>query len=159
MRVLSIDVGICNLAYCVLERAPDQTPRILAWRLLSFAKGTMADTVRALYDLLKEHAQEFEGCTDILIERQAGLNKRMVCISHALQMHFLGRKRRVHFCDPRGKLRAFAGEEPPAKLPKGKYACTKALGRFHVQAAVAGDERWSAFLAGAAKKDDLAVSL
>ena len=160
MRVCSIDVGIRNLAYCVVERGgPEQKDiEIRAWRLLGFAGKTMADTVHGLHSLLVEHAADFEGCRDVLIERQAGLNKTMITISHALQMHFLDRRRRVHFCDPRNKLKAFEGLQGPESLPKDRYACTKALSRFHVRNAVRDLPEWSAFLSENSKTDDLTVS-
>lgn len=157
MRVCSIDVGIKNLAYCVVESCAPGQIEIRAWRLLGFAGKTMADTVHGLHALLVQHAADFEGCRDVLIERQAGLNKRMVCLCHSIQMFFLCRGRAVVLCDPRKKLSAFL----PRAEGRKTYSETKALAIHHAKKTLeaAGQTVWLDFLGSNRKQDDLADSL
>jgi hypothetical protein len=37
MKILSFDIGIVNMAYCLMESLPDKTVRILDWQVLNIA--------------------------------------------------------------------------------------------------------------------------
>ena len=156
MRVGSIDVGIKNLAYCVVDRSMSGEVTVRAWRLLGYGGATKGETVHALHGLLVQHLGDFEGCEDVLVERQAGMNHVMVCLSHCIQMFFLCQGRRVVLCDPRNKLKAFL----PAGLPKRSYAETKALSVHHVRQTLekTGQTEWLEFLENSRKRDDLGDS-
>ena len=160
MKIASFDIGIKNLAMCVLQQAEGVAePRILEWRLDSFQGETMAATVEGLHALLRRQEDALTDCRQVLVERQAGLNKRMVCISHAVQMYHLAQGRRVTFCDPRNKLKGFTLPDTMPPLPTDKYARTKALGLLHVRAFLADHDlsgAWSVFLSSHPKQDDLA---
>lgn len=157
MRVGSIDVGIKNLAYCVVDRSVLGEVRVRAWRLMGYGGTTTAETVQALHELLMQHSRDFEGCDDVLVERQAGMNHKMTCLSHCIQMFFLCQGLRVCLCDPRNKLKAFL----PAKLPKRTYAETKALSVHHVRQTLekTGQTAWLEFLESSRKRDDLSDAM
>jgi hypothetical protein len=166
MRLISIDVGIYNLAFCVLVANHAATDAcsgssIEAWELVSLRKAPLSDTVAELHALLKS-TPVLSAADQVLIERQAGLNKKMVVMSHALQMFYLGRGIPVAFCDPKAKLRVFAGKQEPPKLPSDKYVRTKALSRWHVRACLQEhdkNKRWLEVLDSNKKTDDLCDSL
>ncbi len=163
MRVASWDIGIKNLALCVVEQdSAEATPRVLRWELVHLSGKGLAEVVRSLFDILQARATEWKGCNRFLIERQAGLNRKMSVVSHCMQMWCLSRNIPASFCDPRAKLGFFEGEPLPVKLPNDKYARTKALAKWHVQNFLDRTHAGGAFqetLRRARKADDLSDAL
>lgn len=163
MRVASWDVGIKHLALCVIEQTSSESvPKIVQWELISLPGKGLAEIVQSLFQILQERRRDLEGCDRCLIERQAGLNRKMSVVSHCMQMWCLCRRLPSSFCDPRAKLQVFEGQPPPPKLPNDKYARTKALAKWHAQNFLdrthKGSE-WENTLRTAKKADDLADAL
>lgn len=159
----SWDIGIKNLAVCVVEQTGAQTtPRILRWELVDLPGKGLAEIVRSLFGVLQAREGEWKGCDRFLIERQAGLNRKMSVVSHCMQMWCLARGIPTCFCDPRAKLQFFEGLPLPDKLPKDKYARTKALAKWHTQRFLDQTHEGDSFretLRKARKADDLSDSL
>lgn len=163
MRVASWDVGIKHLALCVIDQqTADSTAKIIRWELVTLPGKSLSEIVQSLFQILQERRRDLERCDRILIERQAGLNRKMSVVSHCMQMWYLCRQLPSSFCDPRAKLRVFDGEPLPPKLPNDKYARTKALAKWHAQNFLdrthQGSE-WQTTLKTAKKADDLADAL
>lgn len=162
MRVFSIDIGIKNLAFCMLEQETATCkPKICRWELVSLQGKGLADIVRSLFDILRDRREDLLRCDKVLIERQAGLNRKMSVISHCVQMWCLGRGLPAVFCDPRWKLRAFDGHPIPEKLPNDKYARTKRLAKWHAQRFLdqSSQTEFQETLRRATKADDYADAL
>ena len=162
MRVFSIDIGIKNLAFCVLDQeTATSSPKICRWELVGLQGKGLADIVRSLFGILQERRDDLVKCNKILIERQAGLNRKMSVISHCVQMWCLGRGLPAVFCDPRAKLRAFEGHPIPDKLPNDKYARTKRLAKWHAQRFLDQNvqQEFQDTLKRAVKADDYADSM
>ena len=88
MAVLSIDVGIKNLAVCVLD-GPD---KITFWEV--FDIGGAKDTTRHLRNMAKildENTElaDINFIKTVLIEKQPSFNPRMRVIASALHMYFV----------------------------------------------------------------------
>jgi Poxvirus A22 protein len=82
MRVLAIDVGIRNLAFCCLEDGC-----LLAWanEPLAGAEYKPTDTVHHVMRFVEAHRQLFDSCDKLVIERQMRVNMRVVeAALHAL---------------------------------------------------------------------------
>ena len=163
MRVFSIDIGIKNLAMCVLEQDTAMSkPRICRWELVSLRGKGLAEVVHSLFGTMRDRRDDLTKCDKVLIERQAGLNRKMSVVSHCVQTWCLCNGIAAAFCDPRGKLQAFEGHPCPAKLPNDNYARTKALAKWHAQRFLDethGDSEFRNTLRRASKADDLADAL
>lgn len=163
MRVASWDIGIKHLALCILEQdSAMKAPKICRWEVVTLPGKGLADIVRSLFAILQERAHEWKNCDRFLIERQAGLNRKMSVVSHCMQMWCLCNDIPASFCDPRAKLGVFEGEPLPVKLPNDKYARTKALAKWHAQRFLDRTHMGTPFegsLRRAVKSDDLADSL
>ena len=150
MRVLSFDVGIVNLAYCILES--DGTPKLLHWEIIELAKrgntfsahiasSGIAELYLTLINELDKRPHLL--ATDIvLIEKQPSFNPKMRIIAGCLQTYFyirgvidkdLNKISSVEFFSPKHKLKCYTGPEidissKNGKTVKGKYAQTKKMG-------------------------------
>ncbi len=163
MRVASWDVGIKHLALCVIDQScAEATPKIVRWELVSLPGKGLGEIVQSLCGVLQERKGDLQRCDRFLIERQAGLNRKMSVVSHCMQMWCLCKRVPASFCDPRAKLQLFEGDPLPPKLPNDKYARTKALGKWHAQRFLDRTHAGSVHentLKTAKKADDLADSL
>ena len=149
MKILSFDVGIINLAYCIIETVPE--PKILHWEIITinetaknFTAHISSSGVSELYiNLIKQlDLRPVLLETDIvLIEKQPSFNPKMRIIAGCLQTYFyirgvVDRKNNpinsVEFFSPKNKLKCYTGPEldisKNGKIVKGKYAQTKKMG-------------------------------
>ena len=128
MKVLSFDVGIKNLAYCLLqtERTVKETSKndeeIIEWGVLDISVPHKDSLIYKLFEKLKE-CEFMNFCDIILIEKQPNCNPTMRSISIALQCYFvfIGRTN-IIFYSPRYKLNCYTGyiEEPKVKSEYSK---------------------------------------
>jgi len=155
MRILSFDVGIVNLAYCILENG-----KILHWEIIerskkgsSFTAHIASSGIAELYLTLITQLDQRPHLLDVdtvLIEKQPSFNPKMRIIAGCLQTYFYIRGvvdktqskiGRVEFFSPKHKLKCYDGPEIDisrnGKIVKGKYAQTKKMGiaiaRFKLQ--------------------------
>ena len=121
MRVASFDLGVRNLAWCVLTR-PDQgswppTVTIHAWKLIDISGGSIKDLnsidiatcVPLMSKTLKEHAADFEGVEHVFLEQQpvsrGGVsNIKTKVLSHICQSFFCALDIPVSFVSAKLKL-------------------------------------------------------
>jgi len=83
--LLSIDVGIRNLAMCLLD---EETKTITQWDV----SGVPPESDDGLFVSLRKHLDEKPwvlDATTILIEKQPDRNKKMVSVMHFLQSYFI----------------------------------------------------------------------
>jgi hypothetical protein len=179
MKVLSFDVGIVNLAYCIVES--ESTPKILQWEIIelskkgnTFSAHIATSGVAELYlTLIKELDRRPELLeTDIvLIEKQPSFNPKMRIIAGALQTYFYIRGvvdkiehpvKSVEFFSPKHKLKCYSGPEidissKNGKIVKGKYAQTKKMGVAIARSKLEeyNETNFLTFFENSKKKDDL----
>ena len=122
-RVLSIDVGKLNLAFCVLEQNAHTKDVVV--KHVHF--GGIAPTCEGIVDAFRDLVCEYD---TVIIERQPGQNARMCRLQHFLEMFFHLRENcKVVVFDPRKKIAhafstAFWSVDVP--FPKTYYQRKKA---------------------------------
>jgi hypothetical protein len=146
MKILSFDVGIVNLAYCIIESIPE--PKILHWEIITIPNDKKFtahnSSISDIYiNLIKElDSRPILLDTEIvLIEKQPSFNPKMRIIAGCLQTYFYIRGvvdrtpaiKSVEFFSPKNKLKCYTGPEldissKNGKIVKGKYAQTKKMG-------------------------------
>ena len=151
MKILSFDVGIVNLAYCIFDTT---SQKIVQWEVIELAAkkvskfsgkvpsgntGIAAAANDIHINLIKAlDTRPFLLNVDIvLIEKQPSFNPKMRIIGGCLQSYFYIRGvvdstdpiRSIEFFSPKHKLKCYTG---PALVleskAKGKYAQTKKMG-------------------------------
>jgi len=151
MKILSFDVGIVNLAYCIIE-TNENSPKILNWEIIELSKKGSTFTahiassgVAELYLTLINQLDQrpfLKEVDVVLIEKQPSFNPKMRIIAGCLQTYFYIRGvvdkleakiRSVEFFSPKHKLKCYDGPEldissKNGKIVKGKYAQTKKMG-------------------------------
>ena len=146
MKILSFDVGIKNLAYCIIN-----DEKIHAWEIINietnakFSAHISTSGVSELYINLIKKLDERPSLLDVdivLIEKQPSFNPKMRIIAGCLQTYFYIRGvvdrlenkiKSVEFFSPKNKLKCYTGPEidissKNGKIVKGKYAQTKKTG-------------------------------
>jgi hypothetical protein len=177
MKILSFDVGIVNLAYCIIESGSQ--PKILHWEIIELAKrghtfnakvssSGIADLYLTLINELDKRPHLLD--TEIvLIEKQPSFNPKMRIIAGCLQTYFYIRGvvdkpehkiRSVEFFSPKHKLKCYTGPElditsKNGKLVKGKYAQTKKMGVAIARSKLEEYSEDLTFFESSKKKDDL----
>ena len=150
MRILSFDVGIVNLAYCIIESLPE--PKIIHWEIIELAKRGNTFSAHITTSGVSEIYLTLINQLDIrphllnidlvLIEKQPSFNPKMRIIAGCLQTYFYIRGvvdkkdtpiKSVEFFSPKHKLKCYTGPEidissKNGKMVKGKYAQTKKMG-------------------------------
>ena len=148
MKILSFDVGIINLAYCIFDT---ELKKILHWEIINneiggkFNARISSSGVSDLYLNLIKNLDKRPQLLDVdlvLIEKQPSFNPKMRIIAGCLQTYFYIRGvvdksehkiNSVEFFSPKNKLKCYTGPEldissKNGKIVKGKYAQTKKTG-------------------------------
>ena len=147
MRILSFDVGIINLAYCIFDST---TYKILNWGIIDLkvsgftakVPSGKASIAKAANDIHITLIKELDALPILLnvdyvvIEKQPSFNPKMRIIGGCLQTYFYIRGivdnlkiTSIEFFSPKHKLKCYTG--PEIKLEskvKSKYAQTKKTG-------------------------------
>ena len=178
MKILSFDVGIINLAYCIIES--ENEPKIIHWEIITinesgknFTAHISSSGVSELYiNLIKQLdlRQHLLNVDIVLIEKQPSFNPKMRIIAGCLQTYFYIRGvvdrniiKSVEFFSPKNKLKCYTGPEldissKNGKIVKGKYAQTKKMGvliaRSKLEEYTETKEKCD-FFENSKKKDDL----
>jgi len=133
VKVLSFDVGIINLAYCIFNT---ETLKIEQWEIITIPQNK--DYSKLYIELIKslDSRQCMLNVHTVLIEKQPSFNPKMRIIAGCLQTYFfirgvVDRKENpiqsVEFFSPKHKLKCYSG--PELNVPgKSKYAQTKQKG-------------------------------
>ena len=159
-RILSIDVGIKNLALCLLD-GPDQ---IEFWEV--FDIGNATDTTRHLTNLYKKLEStpiiwDKTRIKTIVIEKQPSFNPKMRTMASALHMFFVmkGFKHIIQY-SPKYKLQLckdiseYEGSTTYAKNKKRSIDTT----RYFISLNPVMSNQWLSKFNSAKKKDDFADS-
>ena len=142
MKILSFDVGIINLAYCIFD---SETTKLTHWEVITLnnlnANKKFTDYNKIYINLINElDARPFmvDGIDIVLIEKQPSFNPKMRVIAGCLQTYFIIRGivdlsenpiKEVTFFSPKHKLKCYNGPELVIdSKAKGKYALTKKMG-------------------------------
>ena len=174
-RYASFDMGVKNLALCIVEVADPAPPSIVHWELINTLEEsprrlTSARNIRievaveALVDAMRSRAALWEGVAEVVIEQQpvarmAVSNTLCKCLSHVLQAHFYQMGARVRFCSPKLKLGVAGvddGAAPAKEKAKDRYARHKRAAIDETRRRVPEGDTWRAYFEGVSKKDDLA---
>ncbi len=117
--ILSFDVGITNLAYCLIETLPDH--KIIRWDVCKIPSNNMPQLI-AFLDALNFDASKID---IVLVEKQPARNCKMRIIEHVLLTFFLTKSfKKVISFNPKLKLGSLG------KTIKGKqnYSTRKKYG-------------------------------
>ena len=181
MKILSFDVGIVNLACCIIEKIENNEPKIIHWEIIELSKKGSTFTahiassgVAELYLTLIHELDKRPLLCDVdivLIEKQPSFNPKMRIIAGCLQTYFYIRGvvdrtenkiRSVEFFSPKNKLKCYTGPEldissKNGKIVKGKYAQTKKMGVAIAKSMLEeySETTMKTFFENSKKKDDL----
>jgi hypothetical protein len=138
MKILSFDVGIVNLAYCIFDSS---NSKMSHWEIITLQNHN--DYNKIYINLINELDNRTHLINDIdivLIEKQPSFNPKMRIIAGCLQTYFIIRGivdasspenaiKSVKFFSPKHKLKCYNGPELVIdSKAKGKYALTKKMG-------------------------------
>jgi hypothetical protein len=135
MKVLSFDVGIVNLAYCIFDTS---SCKINHWEVISL-ESNVASFNKLYINLITELDKRVHLLNQIdivLIEKQPSFNPKMRIIAGCLQTYFIIRGivdakvskiKSVDFFSPKHKLKCYNGPAIPLE-GKSKYSKTKKMG-------------------------------
>lgn len=169
MRILSIDCGIKNLAYCVLECDQDSF-KIVEWNILNVQGGDFYTTSQQLVDVLVDTFVTSDDPFDfVLIENQPVIkNPVMKSIQVVIYTFFLmmskqqGNETEIKLMSASNKLKV--KHKPPTltqdtgPTTKNKYQENKKLSIAYTKHYLRDDETWLTRFMQEKKKDDLADS-
>jgi len=150
MRILSFDVGIKNLAYCIFN---SDTLKIVEWDIIDLnVEGFSGKIPSGLYNSTAKAANDIHitlikrldtlpillEVDYIVIEKQPSFNPKMRIIGGCLQSYFYIRGivdrticpiKSIEFFSPKHKLKCYTGPELHLESKvKSKYAQTKKMG-------------------------------
>lgn len=151
MVLLSIDVGIKNLAMCLIE---ENTSNVIQWDV----SGVPPQHRDGLFPCLRDHLDEKPwvlDATTILIEKQPGMNKTMKTVENFLHSYFVIKNPNADtiIYDARHKVPDVAGSG------KARYRQRKQVSIDRCREFIEGSEinkRWMPVFVASKKKDDLA---
>jgi len=151
MVLLSIDVGIKNLAICMID---EKTLEVLQWDV----SGVPPQHRDGLFPCLRDHLDDKPWvleATTVLIEKQPGMNKTMKTVENFLHSYFVikNQKSEVIIYDARHKVPDVAG------AGKAMYRQRKKVAIERCREFIEGSEvnkHWMPTFVASKKKDDLA---
>jgi len=144
--LLSIDVGIRNLAMCLIDPA---TKKIHKWDV----SGVPPQSADGLFPSLKIHmdARPWTLGTTVIIEKQPDRNKTIKSVEHFLHTYFLVHGQDVVIWDARHKIPDVAGPGRAKYLERKKTSVLRC--RAFIEET---NSEWVQFFDKHKKKDDLA---
>lgn len=147
--LLSIDVGIRNLAMCCLDPSNN---RIVKWEVA----GVPSEREGGLFPAMTEHLNRREWLTEVtkvVIERQPDRNKKMKAVEHFLHGFFAGSGKEVIIFDAKHKIPDVVG---PGRKQYTKRKNTSIERARNFIAEHEFNSSWMEEFQGHKKKDDLA---
>lgn len=162
-EVLSFDVGIRNLAYCVMrKRSMTAQFEVCHWEVIDLQSQTLSDITQTLVRELNAR-KYLLNVPFVLIESQNCSNALMRSVAHSIQTFFLTRallvkpraaRQEVLFVNPRHKLTVVDSQAVvTASTP---YKRNKKLAVMHCHSLIQDNPGLLEFFNRLRKKDDLA---
>lgn len=163
MLVLSFDIGIKNLAYCLLEIDKIDF-QILDWNIIDCSNGKKTIAGNDVVKTIIKQLNSLDYLLDanlILIEKQPSCNPKMRIINSCIYMYFMIKtidnnlNNKIINYSPKHKLKCCDIRIP--KTVKSNYTQNKKLAIEHTRFFIK-DTKWLDFFNKMSKKDDLADS-
>lgn len=148
MRILSIDVGIKNLAMCVLD---SESKKILQWDVGGVPPLSDIGLFENMCAHLNERKWVLDGVDTVLIERQPDKNKLIKSVEHFLHAYFVIHGKNTIMYDAKHKVPDIVGPGK-VKYRQRKNASIERCRKFVVE----HNPDLIKFFDSHAKKDDLA---
>jgi len=154
MSVLSIDVGLKNLALCLME----ENLTVRYWNVLE---------VSGVQDMLEQldSVCPLDEINEVIIEKQPSFNPKMRTVACALQSYFIIRGQidntninKIIFYSAKYKLQICEGSVPKGLSKSQRYRFHKKMAIDECRRKVEDNETLSTFFGEHKKKDDLADS-
>lgn len=160
MYILSFDIGIKNLAYCLLHK---ETEQIIDLKVVDISARTYDKQCQILIDKL-ELITIPNNHVIVVIEKQPGCNPKMRIISGQIFMYFALKKKlncisKVVYYSAKHKLKCYTGEFIAKKTYSTKYAQRKYLSKEHCRLLMDEtnqDILWKHIFETTKKADDIA---
>jgi len=155
MKVLSFDVGIKNLAYCLYDK---DAAKIEAWEVYGVDPATTRDFEKLCPEVmrtLEERRSVFDAADVVVVERQPGKNRKMKIVETYLHAYFVLRGKVVVLYSPSNKLRG----EDAGMHGTSKYHLRKKKSVHLVDDLLEAGSEFAALFAASKKKDDLSDCL
>ena len=147
--LLSIDVGIKNLAMCLVNT---ETKRIVQWDV----SGVPPQHEDGLFVCMRDHLNDKPWVLDaetVLIEKQPDRNKGMVSVQHFLHAYFVINKIKTIIYDARHKVPDVVGPGRKMYLKRKKVSIERVHEHLKTHEV---NNSWLEMFEGSKKKDDLA---
>lgn len=174
VRVVSFDIGIINMSYCVAEiSACGEAPSIVACRVFRIGdmKDTLAVLIHNMVKILHTTPEVNDQIEDVLIEQQIATRaSRNTSLAAAVFAYYEQLRARGHanlnkiaFVNPRSKFKVLYNSDIPCIEPfktEIKEARGPALKKLAIKMATLLAEHWECHvfldaLRAAKKKDDM----
>lgn len=147
--LLSIDVGIKNLAMCLVNT---ETKRIVQWDV----SGVPPQHEDGLFVCMRDHLNDRPWVLEaetVLIEKQPDRNKGMVSVQHFLHSYFVINRKNTIIYDARHKVPDVVGPGRKMYLKRKKVSIERV--HEHLKTHDVNSD-WLELFEGSKKKDDLA---
>lgn len=160
-RILSFDIGIVNMAYCVMDRS---SKKIIHWEVFSLCNSSDIENCKDLVRKLDQRNHIFDEVSITLLERQPKVNPKMKAMASTLRTYLVVRQLvdnnkdfRIIDYSPKYKLMCWTGPVPRIDV-KSEYYRRKKLSIFQCEKLIEDQEQSvrDIYSESQSKKDDLA---
>ena len=177
MKILSWDIGIYNLSYCILDDKDPEQIKIVGWDIVNLVDNEeMKKNRNLLFENIPRKLNEIPQLLDVdyvVIENQPSLkNPQMKSIQMIVYSYFLilgkvigngeksnGYINNIDFCSATNKLKVYNGPDIiNSKKGPLKYADKKKLAIEHARYYLKDNLEYMDFFNNHKKKDDLSDS-
>lgn len=174
MKILSFDIGVVNMAYCILD---SETKNISHWEVFSLCNGTEIENTKDLVRKLDERPFVLD-CDLVLLEKQPSFNPKMRIMAEAVRSYLIirglvdnNKTFKLMNYSPKHKLNCYdkpmpdelkmTEEQKADKTTSGKgklYRIRKKQSIYHCEQLIKdqSEEIKSTYEVAQKKKDDLA---
>ena len=168
-KIISFDVGVKNMSYCLVECVDSRKIKILSMQTISLKGKNIQDYTNSL--ILHLRKLELGYIDTVLIEQQLNRNTQMKVLSHVLQTYFVCERNipfeDICFFNPKNKFEPFGSPidyDHIVKDIKRSLNINEKMSRTDIKKLSVAitryilnvdDPQWSQFIEQNSKKDDL----